>query len=280
VRIVWRFDAEVLYIPFGLMWARFVYAFLHKNTKIVTTIHDVTSHDKFNVVEKVSSLLNYGAARFVDAFVILNKKDKSIVENRYNKPVAVIPHAAFNYYFSGDKKEFKLTRTIGFFGRIEPYKGLGLLVEAFELCKVDGLNLQITGSGKVEESLLERIGSNPDIILINRYIKDEEFQQFLDKVDFVVLPYKRASQSGVIPMCFAYGKTVIATNVGALSEQVPEGTGALTDIDAKAIAVLIDKLYENPDKIKAMGESAFKYAQKELSWDHSAGLLTDFIRTL
>lgn len=281
VKLIKRFSPDVLYVPFGLMWSRFIYALIPPKTKIIHTIHDVEAHDRFNLAEAVFGLLTLGSKRFVDGYVILNEKDRKTVEKRYQKPVAVIPHASFNYYFKDTSaSRAELRYRIGFFGRIEPYKGLDLLVDAFEQSQTKGLKLLIAGSGAIESSLLERINSNNGIELINRYIDDDEFQPLLDSVDFVVLPYKRASQSGVIPMCFAYGKTVIATNVGALAEQVPEGTGILTSPDAESIRIQIDYLYDNTELISEYGRKAKSFAEKELSWDTSAALLLNFTEEL
>lgn len=281
VRLIKDFHPDVLYVPFGLMWSRFIYAFIPRDIKIISTIHDVEPHDLFNLAEVVSRFLTTGAERFVDGYVILNEKDRHIVEKKYNKPVVVIPHASFGYYFKENKEtRSDLSYKIGFFGRIEPYKGLDLLVDALEHSQTPGLNLLIAGSGSIESDLLERIKKNNNIELINRYIDDNEFQPLLDSVDFVVLPYKRASQSGVIPMCFAYGKTVIATNVGALEEQVPEGTGIITNPNAQDISAQIDALYQNPNSIYKYGKNAKQYADEELSWEKSAKLLLEFIDEL
>lgn len=280
VRIIKKFNPDVLYVPFGLMWARFIFFFLPQRIKVISTIHDVKPHDKFNFGEVASMLLNVGSGRFVDGYVILNQKDRQYVEENSHRPVAVIPHASYGYYFTSRNAEATLTKSIGFLGRIEPYKGLDLLVEAFEMIKTPDIKLLIAGSGTIDVELKNRIEKNEGITLINRYIKDEEFQPLLDRCDFVVLPYKRASQSGVIPLCFAYGKTVIATNVGALSEQVPEGTGIITEPKADEIARQIDLLYSNPELIIQYGKSAKLYAESELSWEHSARLLIDFVETL
>lgn len=280
VSLINSFGSDVLYLPFGLMWSRYVLWRLHKNLKIIKTLHDVEFHDSFrnlSIAELGYFLINYGSNKYCNGTVILNKKDKSIVEERTKKPVAIIPHASFAYYFDDKRKiDYSIKKRIGFFGRIEKYKGLDLLVDAFEMCNVDGLQLVIAGSGNIEEELSYRIKHNNNINLVNRYIEDKEFQTLLDSVDFVVLPYKRASQSGVIPMCFAAGKMVIATNVGALSEQVPEGVGLIVAPDAKEILNAISSLYFNSSLISKLSVNAKKYADTELTWEHSAKLLIEF----
>lgn len=135
---------------------------------------------------------------------------------------------------------------------------MDLLIDAFEKVKMSDLSLIIAGSGSIPEELRGKISDNKRITLINRYIKDEEFEQLLNKVDFVVLPYKRASQSGVIPMSFAFGKAVIATRVGALEEQLPDGTGIIVAPTHECIAEAIDWFYQNQDKIITYGDNSKK----------------------
>jgi len=43
---------------------------------------------------------------------------------------------------------------------------------------------------------------------------------FFCAADLVVLPYESASQSGIVQIAFAYGKPVVVTSVGGLSEVV------------------------------------------------------------
>ena len=113
--------------------------------------------------------------------------------------------------------------------------------------------------------------------MINRWIEDHEFQEILDNVDVVVLPYNEATQSGIIPLAFAFGKTVIATNVGALSEQVPDGTGFIVNADKYSIVSALDYLYDNPHLIEQYGHNAFVYANTELTWSKSAKLLLNYL---
>lgn len=277
-KLIRDFQPDVLYSPFVLMWERFLFGMMHGKTHVVKTIHDVKLHDSYRTPSDFFTyILNYGSMRYVDSIVLLNHKDVPLVEKRYHKPIVVIPHACFDYYFRHPESNKGLRNTIGFIGRIEPYKGLDLLIDAFQRLRTQDIKLLIAGSGDIESGLAERIKKNQRIELTNRYIDDEEMQSFIEKADFFVLPYKRASQSGVIPMCFAGGKTVVATNVGALPEQVPEGTGILVSPDAEEIAKAVDFLLGHPALIEQYGRSAHSYASTQLTWSHSAQQLLEFL---
>lgn len=278
-RIIKAFNPDVLYSPFALIWERYLFGMLHGKVHIVKTIHDVRLHDSYkNIGDFMTKVLTWGSMHFVDSIVLLNHKDLQTVEQRYHRPCVVIPHASMNYYATDvPTTDDHLQKCIGFIGRIEPYKGLDLLVDAFERLNTKGLKLIIAGKGQIDEELRKRIIEHPDIELINRYIKDDEFAPLLRRVDFVVLPYKRASQSGVIPLCFALGKTVIATNVGALSEQVPEGTGMLVQPTAESIATATDYLYTHPETISQYGKAAYSYATNYLTWESSVDLLLNHL---
>lgn len=279
VHLVKKFNPDYTFFPFGLVWSPIIFPQISSFSKIVTVIHDPHLHDEIrNPFKKYLSNLRERSNRYIDLIVILNKNDKEYMKEKYGKPVGVIPHASFCYYKGrlDDIHNNKINRKIGFFGRIEPYKGLDILVDAVNYVNLD-IELLIAGKGCIDEVIMSKIKSNKNITLLNRYIDDDEFQQLLDQVDFVVLPYKRASQSGVIPMAFAFGKTVVATKVGALEEQVPLGTGVLCNPTCNDVAESIAYFYNNPELIFKYGKNAKEYAEKELSWEHSAELLLGFL---
>ena len=279
VSLIKRFNADIIYSPFTLLWARFIYFFL-RSRRIVITIHDVKLHDSYhNIADFFTKILNIGSITFVDDIVILNNKDKALVEKKYKKHTFVIPHACFDYYFDRhESNNNKINYKIGFLGRIEPYKGVDLLIDSFNRINNNQIQLLIAGSGNIDKFSMKKIKQNKKITLINRFIEDKEFKEILDCVDFLVLPYKRASQSGVIPLSFAYGKMVVATNVGALPEQVPSGTGFIVPVDSESIANTIDYIYSNEELIHQMGKQAREYAAKKLTWEHSAQLFLENIK--
>lgn len=281
IKLINQFNPDAVYLPFGFSWSPVIFPRLKNKYRIIRTLHDPHPHDNYkNFMEAFFYKSIDWANKYVDDVVILNSKDLDYVKSNICPNAYVIPHASFSYYTRHItiNENNILKGTIGFFCRIEPYKGLDLLVDAFEQLDSENIKLIIAGSGLIEEELLKKIKSNNRIELINRYILDDEFSVLLNRVDFVVLPYKRASQSGVIPLAFAYGKPVVATNVGALDEQVPDGTGLLVSPTSNDVAKAIDDLYSNKDIINKMGIAAKEYAAKELSWEHSAKLLIGIIK--
>lgn len=283
IKTVFSFCCDVVYFPFGCTWAPILFPILSRRKILVNTIHDVHPHDNSrSVFDYLLTKSQEWSARYAHSIILLNHKDVEYIENKYKVNTSVIPHAAFTYYdrqFTDDAQN-SIKHQICFVGRIEPYKGLILLVQAFKRIRTKGLSLVIAGSGHIDESLLTQIEEDCRIQLINRFISDTEMMGIIHGSDFVVLPYVRASQSGVIPLAFALGRTVVATRVGALDEQVPTETGLLVNPSIQDIANAIDFMYDDPTRINQYCRRAKQYAMEELSWDHSADLLVTFFYSL
>lgn len=265
-------------------WHNFLFLYLGKSVKRIKIIHDVKPHkgeDSF-----FFKMLNWGDIYIADLWVVLTNlaKKQLVVEKGINaNDICVIPHANFGGYANNDSIVLsdRILYKIAFVGRINKYKGVDVLLAAFErvLCFLPNLKLIIAGSGDCGEymPLIEKLGDSVD--LQNRWIADEEIPQIIEKVDFMVLPYSEATQSGVIPLAFAFGKTVIATNVGGLPEQVPQNIGVLVPPnDSLALSNAILNMYKCPDLIVQLGRCAFAYAKNELSWAKSAELFLDFVQ--
>ena len=99
-----------------------------------------------------------------------------------------------------------------FFGRIEEYKGIHLLYQAF--MESEGVkekyNLVIAGGGQIG---FERQSNDDQVIFLNRYIKDTEIAFLYKNAACVVYPYISATQSGVLSLAFYYQAPVLASDV-------------------------------------------------------------------
>jgi len=70
---------------------------------------------------------------------------------------------------------------------------------------------------------LQRYEKN--IQLYNENIPDEEVRKYFKMSEFVILPYRDATGSGVIPVAFAFSKAVIVSNTGELGTCTNDAKG-------------------------------------------------------
>ena len=199
--------------------------------KIIITAHNVLPHDTGdryeNIYKKIYSL--------VDAIIVhSNNTEIEIIEKFKvsSKKIHVIPHGILDigqnidskkvdYYVEKYRSDYELDKKIVFstLGSISDYKGFNLIVDAWNKDNVSNneqLVLVIAGNGK-HRKLNELKGKN-NVILLNRFLLAEEFFAILKLSDFLLLPYARISQSGILLSAINEKKRVVVSNVGGLTD--------------------------------------------------------------
>lgn len=158
------------------------------------------------------------------------------------------------------------TTRLAFLGRIQPYKGLELLIGAVEILAVRGRSVSCTvhGHGFVNQQLLTCQFVSWD----NRWIPEPEIETLLYGVDILIVPYTEASQSGVVAYAMATGTPVIATPVGGLSQQVIESNCGLVceRVDSASLADSIEQLIDDPALLLALASRGRESAATTYSW--------------
>jgi glycosyltransferase involved in cell wall biosynthesis len=168
-------------------------------------------------------------------------------------------------------------RIILFFGFIRKYKGLDLLLQAMAspMIKNAGIKLLIAGEfyedRKPYDELVARENLSSRLIMKTGFIPDSMVRYYLSAPDFVIQPYRNATQSGVTPLSYHFEKPMLVTNVGGLPDLVPDGkVGLVCEPTAASIALNILKLYE-------LGEDYFlpqlREEKKKYSWSNLTGCI-------
>jgi glycosyltransferase involved in cell wall biosynthesis len=107
-----------------------------------------------------------------------------------------------------------------FFGRLREYKGLDLLADAWgDLPHRAGIELRIVGEGADDLHGLHALRKHGALIT-NAWVSDLDLAKTLSRTRLIVLPYREATQSGVIEMARAARIPVLTTDVGAFRRQV------------------------------------------------------------
>lgn len=160
---------------------------------------------------------------------------------------------------NGDKSEIR----IGLIGRISPWKGQHIFIEAASLLRDRGrrAKFQIIGAPLFSEreyeaelhALCERLGVK-DMVEFTGFV--DNVSERITKLDIVVHASTTGEPFGqVIIEGMAGTKPVIATNGGGVPEIVEDGvTGMLVPMgDVVAMANAIEFLLENPEAARQMG---------------------------
>jgi glycosyltransferase involved in cell wall biosynthesis len=217
---------------------------------------------------------NAFTARSADAIVVLTALAKAQLMSQgfRDQEIYHIPHGAYSFLTKWDRKQIPAEKLLLFFGRLEAYKGVDVLLEAFAQVRqqLPGWKLVIAGSGELPAGTIPRDHSR--IEWVRKFLTDEELAVLLQRCRVVVLPYREATQSGVIAAAYAFGRPVIASDVGGLSEMVMDGkTGLLVPPDdAAALAGAIHRLATDSTLLAAMGRSALRMSRTWWSWSSVA----------
>ena len=141
--------------------------------------------------------------------------------------------------------------------------------------------LVIAGSGELterEREGMQALRGRP-VSFVNRWLTDADMAGLVSSARFVVLPYRSATQSGVIPLASAFGIPAIASATGGLVEQVVDGeTGWLFPPgDAEALRALLVRAYATDEAdYRRMSLRCREHAAREWSWDVLSRRLLDF----
>ena len=126
-----------------------------------------------------------------------------------------------------------------FFGLVRSYKGLDVLIKANKLLKGKLSDYQILicgesyGDDAYYTELIKNNCVNEEIRWINKFIPSNEVPAYFSASDVVTLPYKTASQSGIIPLAYSFLRPVIASDIKGIREMVLDGeTGILFEMDS------------------------------------------------
>lgn len=168
-----------------------------------------------------------------------------------------------------------------FFGRLEAYKGLDTLLDAWGQLQASAngaaaATLTIAGPGTLNGAAGG--GLPPNTRLVEGHIADEQAIRLFQEADLVLLPYHDATQSALIAAAYYFGKPVLVTRTGALPEYVAGGqTGyVVPPRDPRALAAALAHAHHHPDQLRAMGANGNAWYQRQRAgeWDTLRSLYT------
>jgi len=227
-----------------------------RGSKIVLTVHDLLPHDSGEAYKRTFLELY----RFVDGIICHSDHVKARLATEFavsEQKIWVIPHGPFFYDLpvSGSERaleNFQLEAgkvMVLWQGIIFPYKGIDLLLRAWQQVEAsgDGACLVIAGTGASE--FVEQIRAQvreldlKRVKLHFRFVSTEELVALYRAADVVVYPYRAITTSGALATGLALGKAIVASDLPVFRELLTNGENAML-VDPENIAELAGALKE------------------------------------
>jgi glycosyltransferase involved in cell wall biosynthesis len=231
-------------------WAR-------PRARTVTICHNVLPHDR--------TPLDPALARFClggsHAFLVPTTEQQRSLETLLPGARAVIaPHPTYGAdLFPAGPARAEARARLGlpegpcllFFGNVRRYKGLPVLLEALALLKPER-RVRLVVAGEFYQDLAEtralirRLELEERVLLLDRYLPNEEVGLWFSAADAAVFPYLSASGSGALTVALGQGAPFVASDLPAFREAVRDRETGLffPPGNPLALAAALERFYD------------------------------------
>ena len=238
------------------------------NTKVLVFWHGWDfNHEKF--LRFPYSPLTRFLLKSNCAIVLYSWITNSLRNLGYTNPVhqltTLVRKSAFRYKKADSNQED--TFNLIFFSRVEAYKGIYELIEAYEILKKKYPNFILTivgdGSESTRVASLVKAKNLKDVLIPGYVVGDEKFN-LLSKASAFILPSYTEGFPVAVIEAMAVGLPVIVTPVGGINDFfIDKLMGSLIAIkDVDSIVEKVEQLYLNSAKRDAISEYNLNYAKE------------------
>ncbi len=242
----------------------------------VLTLHNIRSHE----VPIVDGVLLPFALRLAHAVVVHDDSGLQTIKSRFKGILRCIRPGTLGRTVIGREDARQRLGidgdipTVLFFGNIRRYKGLDVLLRAFE--ELEGIGpilLLIAGDCWEDwqaryEVLVRRLGSKVKVFLGFQPL--EKMDLLFSSADVVALPYYQFSgQSGVGTLALRYGCPLVVTDVGGLPELVDNPVCVCTPGDPHSLAEALSSILTDQTLLRDLRRSAVRIG-KGFDWGKAA----------
>ena len=257
----------------------------HGKRPIIIEFHEVVDPFEASIlpIRIYSNVMGRLIRRLATLYVTHTNSDKELIAKNYGiekEKMVVIPHGIYDHYEKRDREEARARIgveeefVILFFGLLRPYKGVKYLIKAYESLPVDFIEkskLLIVGEmweDKESKELAKKSKFSNKIEVVDRYVSDGETSLYFSASDVLVIPYTRASQSGVAHIGMDFGMPIIASEVGGLKENLGKygGTMFVPPRNAEAIAKALMQALAKKREFNFMAPKEFKWEEIARKW--------------
>ncbi len=268
-------------LPVAPVWWVLMLLFRLRGIPVVTTVHNIAGHESKRsfrfATNRLIALSNFIITHLADPPADFVK----FVRRQTGRDPGHVPHGLLDLYRQAPQKLdppilAKGEKGILFFGAIRPYKGLDILLEAFEIVQKHLPTARLVIVGRPWEPWdryarqIESQSSRDRVIVRLGYIPTNEVAGYFDTCEIVVAPYLQFnSQSGAALSAIGMGKPLIVTQVGGLPELQPIADYVIPPGNPRLLADAILRALGDRQELDRLADASRQVADR-MNWDHIA----------
>jgi glycosyltransferase involved in cell wall biosynthesis len=243
---------------------------------------DTTSPKQGRILQLAFS----AAWRSMRIVFVLGEEAREVVQRNWrpNGPVVVIPHGNERALVGKSRISgvLETAPVILFFGTWQRYKGIHVLLEAFDRVRRQCPEARLVLAGAVGAdvdlaAVTARAKAIGNVEMRPGYVPISEVPELFGAARVVAVPYIRAMQSGVAHLAYTFRRPVVASSVGDIPTAVCHGEtglvvspGAADELSEALLALMSDR-----ERAAVMGQRGFERLERESSWAVVAARVDD-----
>lgn len=251
---------------------------LRPKQKIVLTVHNVFPHEMSPSRREKYKKRFLNMDQYIDHYIVHVDSSKQEILNEFGvaqQRITVIPHGIFTPDYKPRYKSTYDGRHIIVYGYNSPYKGTDVLLDALQLMpSEEKKTISLTIAGKMSDDYYSQLQTKMkglNVEIIPTYIPDQQLYEMIDKADYIALPYRKISQSGVLLLALYFRKPLFVSNLPSFVETLKGFTEDMffESENAESLKDLIErhfnKVVDVEKQLEAISQLITLY-----SWDESA----------
>jgi glycosyltransferase involved in cell wall biosynthesis len=207
------------------------------SSKLIFTFHNDVPHNykktiflPYKIIYKLSEKVVFVSKNVMNSFI-----NNYSIKN--SKKVLLIKHGIMSLNFESDfdfdfNVNMELEKRIVFWGNVKDYKGVDIFLKLSKNQFFKDYSLEVYGKWDKDLSKLKNAIVKSGVKVVDSFLSMEELAELLDSNSIFILPYEKATQSGVLYTLLFHNRLFISTVTGDNGQFL---------IEAKLEELLFDK---------------------------------------
>lgn len=276
---------EEIYISFPSLFLLdliFLLGLKIRGIRVCWIIHNATEHEN----ERTSRELGKQILLFaVSSVITVSRYTEERLRDLYKLPSALVMRSSEHppIGFSPEGESFVVSydhereseNVVVLWGNIKPYKGLETFLKIASYAESTNENMSFLIAGKVDKILRNSIDvySGANLTLRDGFLSPDELRSLFSKKLICLLPYERASQSGVLHTFAYYGIPFLCSDVGdfkEVCERYNTEDSLLIELAEDSVVNSLRTIFNSYESVRS---TRIKIAESVRSRDHTSNTL-------